>query len=675
MTEDTNSCYRNAIKNYYFDTDMFKRCNQNCLICYDITNEEAFKNCLNCYDYYLTEDKNTCYNYMMNNIHGLYNLIDIDQENLYIETPMDAHLVQFTSSKYLKNNINLNKTSINLEKCEDLLKNANNIPSNEALFYEIINVKQEGMKIPKIKYDVYYFKDNNFIKLDLSVCEGEKIEVSYRVKINENIEIYDSKSKYYNDICNVITSKYNTDIHLNDRREEFIKNNLTICDENCTLINYENDIAKCSCDVKYNFPSIQDIKFDNNLLKNNFDDINEISNLNVMKCYKIVFKGNNLLSNFGFFIVSFIFLLFFTSIFLLCFKFYRLFLKRINEIIFPSNINKNLPFNNSNKNKINKVKTNKKVDINDINSFKDKEIVIYTETKTQKTKEIMNFDTKTINKKSSKILASINKMEVSDASRNSMKRLNHNNKTSEIIDLNDNNKDNKLDYNNFELNSLPYEKALGLDKRTFKQYYYALLTYNNPFLFSFIRNGDYNPRIIKMFFYFFFLSLNIVFNALFFTNEEIQKIHKDKGKFDFVHQLPKIIYSTILSVFIYYLMRYFFLSEKDIEEIKEERKKNNTNMEEKVKKLIKKLRIKFIIFSIIVFIILFFIWFYISCFCGIYKNTQIHFIIDASLTFFICNVYTFITCLLPAVMRISALKAVKKDKLYLYNISQIVENI
>ena len=264
-------------------------------------------------------------------------------------------------------------------------------------------------------------------------------------------------------------------------------------------------------------------------------------------------------------------------------------------------------------------------------------------------------------------------MEVSDNSRNPIKRLNPNKKNSEVINLNDNNKNNN--YNNFELNSLSYEKALNSDKRTFGQYYYALLTYNNPFLFSFIRNGDYNPRLLKIFFYFFLLSLNFVINALFFNDEEIQMIYKGKGKFNYVQQVPKIIYSTILSVFIIYLMKYFFLSEKVIEEIKEDIKKNNTNMQEKINKLNKKLKIKFTIFFIIVFIILLLFLFYISCFCGVYKNTQIHLIMDASITFFICNVYSFITCIIPAVMRITALKSIQKNKVYLYNISQIVENI
>ena len=98
MTEDTHSCYRKPLENYYFDTNQFKKCNKNCLVCYKISNPETFRNCLHCYkDHYLTDDKNTCYNYIKNNVYNFYNLNDINQD-IYFELPMDAHFVQFTTS-------------------------------------------------------------------------------------------------------------------------------------------------------------------------------------------------------------------------------------------------------------------------------------------------------------------------------------------------------------------------------------------------------------------------------------------------------------------------------------------------------------------------------------------------------------------------------------------------
>ena len=201
------------------------------------------------------------------------------------------------------------------------------------------------------------------------------------------------------------------------------------------------------------------------------------------------------------------------------------------------------------------------------------------------------------------------------------------------------------------------------------------MKYNNILLFSWLPTNDYNSRLVKMFLYFFYFSLTIFFNAVFFTYEEIEKIYEDKGSFNFGHKMPQVLYSTILSVFVLYIMKYFLLTEKIIEKFKQKIKKNNKTLEEKVKKLNKKLRIRFILFFSVTFIILFFIWFYISCFCGVYKNTQSHLMKDALLSFFITHVYTFITCLLPSYIRIKTLKAPKKNKAYIYNISQKLENI
>ena len=79
-----------------------------------------------------------------------------------------------------------------------------------------------------------------------------KIEISIPVIINDILDKYDPKNDYYNNICTKATSKYNTDITIYDRRNEFIKNNMSLCEDNCELIDYDynNNKAKCSCKVK-----------------------------------------------------------------------------------------------------------------------------------------------------------------------------------------------------------------------------------------------------------------------------------------------------------------------------------------------------------------------------------------------------------------------------------------
>ena len=72
-----------------------------------------------------------------------------------------------------------NKTVINLLQCEDRLKQVNDIPPNNSLYIIKYEIYIEGMKIPKLQYEVYYpLYNETFIKLNLSECKGMNIEVS-----------------------------------------------------------------------------------------------------------------------------------------------------------------------------------------------------------------------------------------------------------------------------------------------------------------------------------------------------------------------------------------------------------------------------------------------------------------------------------------------------------------
>ena len=94
----------------------------------------------------------------------------------------------------------------------------------------------------------------------------------------------------------------------------------------------------------------------------------------------------------------------------------------------------------------------------------------------------------------------------------------------------------------------------------------------------------------------------------------------------------------------------------------------------KYKKLMRKLKIKFILFFIITFIILALFWYYITCFCGIYVNTQIHLIKDSILSFSIGLLYPFLLYLIPGMLRIFALKAENQNGKCMYKCSSFIES-
>ena len=220
----------------------------------------------------------------------------------------------------------------------------------------------------------------------------------------------------------------------------------------------------------------------------------------------------------------------------------------------------------------------------------------------------------------------------------------------------------------FELNSLDYEKALKLDHRKYFEYYVSLIKYKHPILFSFGTYNDYNSKIIKMFLFFFSFCLNFVVNALFFNDDTIHKIYEDKGKFNFLYQIPQILYSSIISGIIDSLIRNFSLTQDNIVELKQEKE-----YKEK-RKFLQLIKIKFILFFISTFIFLLFFLYYITCFCGIYVNTQIHLIKDVIFSLISSILIPFVIYLIPGIFRIFSLRVKKPTRKFLYKFSLFLEN-
>ena len=84
---------------------------------------------------------------------------------------------------------------------------------------------------------------------------------------------------------------------------------------------------------------------------------------------------------------------------------------------------------------------------------------------------------------------------------------------------------------------------------------------------------------------------------------------------------------------------------------------------------------KVILFFIIDYILIFFFWIYLGCFCAVYKNTQIHLLLDVTSSFIISFLTPFISNLLPCFLRILSLKDKKGKKYILFKFSNILQNI
>ena len=148
----------------------------------------------------------------------------------------------------------------------------------------------------------------------------------------------------------------------------------------------------------------------------------------------------------------------------------------------------------------------------------------------------------------------------------------------------------------------------------------------------------------------------------------MHKIYQQKGKYNLLYQLPKIIYSTLISRFIDSLIKNLALSQDDIIELKKYKEKIVK------KKLLRTLKIKFIFFFIFCFIFLIFCWYYITCFCGIYISTQIHLIKDTIISLITSLFIPFGTFLMPGIFRILSLRNDKNNHKCIYKFPTFLEN-
>ena len=227
-----------------------------------------------------------------------------------------------------------------------------------------------------------------------------------------------------------------------------------------------------------------------------------------------------------------------------------------------------------------------------------------------------------------------------------------------------------LKYNDNELNSMSYNEAIRNDHRTFFQFYFSLLK-TKHLLITIINSRDYNSRIVKIYLFFFNFASGYAINGLFFDDDSMHKIYQQKGEFNFIQQIPQILYSNIIGYFFDIILSYLSLSEDDVINLKQE--KEIKNIDKKKDETISTLKIKFIFFFIISFLFLVLFWYYIGCFCAVYNNTQIHLFKDTLIGFASSMGYPFVVNLFPAMFRIPALKRKTKTHELMFICSKIIQ--
>ena len=136
---------------------------------------------------------------------------------------------------------------------------------------------------------------NNNSKLSKRNNEYLMDNIQNMTKIYPDIDLSNIDDPFYNDLCILFKTDYNTDMTLNDRRQEYYVNK-ALCENNCVLnkvINKDRETIKslCKCEIKYNYTSNENA--------GKKDDIPSISSYNIkaFTCIKKTFDSQNISKN------------------------------------------------------------------------------------------------------------------------------------------------------------------------------------------------------------------------------------------------------------------------------------------------------------------------------------------------------------------------------------------
>ena len=273
---------------------------------------------------------------------------------------------QMTTSDNQKNNSNKNISTIDLGACETKLKTIYGIDQSLPLIIFKIDYFSPEILIPIIGYEIYH--PLNKTKLDLNYCKEILIKLNIPVSIDEDeLFKYDPNSDFYRDNCFSYTTENGTDIILNDRKQEFTDNKLSLCENNCNYTGYdeENKKSLCDCNIKNKMDLISEIIENPNKLSNNFESSESnsgSSNVVSIKCTKALFSKEGLKNNISSYILIIFITYFLLSIILFIKCGYPLLINDINNIINEkekiqnqkNNNNKIITTNNTGKKKKNK---------------------------------------------------------------------------------------------------------------------------------------------------------------------------------------------------------------------------------------------------------------------------------------------------------------------------------
>ena len=239
------------------------------------------------------------------------------------------------------------------------------------------------------------------------------------------------------------------------------------------------------------------------------------------------------------------------------------------------------------------------------------------------------------------------------------------------------------------LNNYDYETAIKYEKRFFFRIFYICLLSKQSIINLLLFKNPINLKILKLCLFIFNFSCDLAFNTIFYSNQNISEKYHFEGDnliyFSFVNNIVKTISSSITSLVLIHLFKFFIDSRNKFENIfREEEKKMRKNRKYKVNRETKskilnkiretyvKLKYKIIIFLVSEFSLMLFFYYFVTAFCEVYTKTQMSWLSDFFVSFLISLLTEIFIAWVLALFYVLSLrykiKCIYKIVIFLYNL-------
>ena len=611
--------------------------------------------------------------------------------------------------------ISLSMPRIDFKECYNKVKREYHI--EEDLLISVVD--QKGTKGAPPFFNFYHPKSGEELN-HKEICKVEQISIIENVTsllnnenntkfelqmslIEQGVDIFDLDSPFYKDLCFDFNNEEKRDIPLSKRVTKVFPD-MELCEKGCRAngIKLPEKIARCDCSLNdiAKSAAVKDNALLDGAVGKALDLINS-SNIMVLTCYKYIFKY--FYRSVGGYIT-------FISIFalIICTLFYflvglpklKIYLVSLTENYLSflkkekaSNVN--FPPRKSLKNEVLENKMNKS--IKKIKIVKIHPSHIKNEKKTDK-KKFEHFRTNNEIKKRKQRLPMGNNLLASTK----VKLLTSNDITIALKDkkdtksnkpklvlldepklqkkkeLIDSDHEKKTNINNTNIffeeylstypDDMEFDDALAKDKRKFGECFVENLKEKQMIAFTFFAEDPIKIKIMKIILLILNINLYFVINGLFYSEEFITELYEinddEENFFSYIpRSLDKLIYTTIVSIIIGYIVELFFVDEKKIKGIFKREKNNIINLKQEVINFSKSIEKMYLAFIIFVSVILLFSAYYLLCFNYVYPKTQIEWIKCSITIMIIMQIISFLKCLVITGLRYLSFK-INSQKMY-----------